>query len=1177
MSARSPIAVGLPIAIPRHVESVSGLLTFNLFVISLSRSLKFFVLLVFVGFGALAAVLVLSTAARDSVRPYVQEARAILDEAKTLISQKDDAEKKKDQLPLRTAAEILQTVQLPEGYEATVFALPPNGAYPTSVSAAPDGTIFVAMDTNGSLERTRNTGLRRHLSGKPGKPGKVVRMRDTDGDGRADEFKTFAEMESPRGVIWDGPRGAGPGTLYVVYPPKLTAFHDTDGDGVADKEEDLLTGLGFDLSFRGADHTTNGGRLAIDGFIYIAVGDYGFTKAVAKDGTTLSMRGGGVIRIRPDGTGFEIVGRGQRNIYDVAVSPTLDLFTRDNTNDGDGWDVRLSFVPPGAHLGYPFLFKSFPEDMLQPLFDYGGGSPCGALWLDEPGLQNGLYTVEWGQSAIMYHDLKQAGAGWVVGESGGPEGVPPPEHSKGGQTAWLKLVRPTDMDVDASGALFITSWEGATFTYNGPNAGYVLRATKKGREGAALPDLNQASSGDLAKLLGSDSGVRRLAAQRELIRRGPPAADLTAELLKVIASDATPLAGRIAALYTWKLIGPPDVNAAIASLAVTQPDLREWVVRALGDDRSVAAQMEIPLPQSGAELAETNPERRATIGAVLVAALADPAARIRAAAIMTLRRLGKAEAGAAIVPLVADPDPVISHLAVRALSELKAAQPCLAALDSSEVAVHPGALRALYGIYEPAVVDGLIERLAKASQTSTLAAATSADGISAPDSLRHGILNALCRLANQDAPFNDSKAWWNIRPDTTGPIYEPTAWSETAKITAVLKQTLEAAPDDEARWLVARMYKTKVAYPGLVELMLAKAGGDTLAKLTAIEGMIRADNSLPPEGIAALQSIATSEQEPPEWRVRALQIFQRCAGNETVFPGALAAFAPLAGRDLQDAKIRGVFEDFTRGSANGKWVEDYRKALAADDVPKRLLAATVLVNLSTSKVGSDTERDAAKKAVEQGWAKPESAAALLTAIGRTGAKPLADQVKAHLNHPNNSVAESALFAYQQLGLKEGAVAKTIGELSYEDVFAAAQKGGDPKAGQELFLRAACIACHTINADEPVKGPVLSAVAKIYDRAALTESILKPNAKMAQGFESAWIKTKKGEQFDGFVTREAADSLDLRNVAGQTIYLQKADIAERGRREQSIMPEGLMNAFTPGELANLLAWIESLKQ
>ena len=69
----------------------------------------------------------------------------------------------------------------------------------------------------------------------------------------------------------------------------------------------------------------------------------------------------------------------------------------------------------------------------------------------------------------------------------------------------------------------------------------------------------------------------------------------------------------------------------------------------------------------------------------------------------------------------------------------------------------------------------------------------------------------------------------------------------------------------------------------------------------------------------------------------------------------------------------------------------------------------------------------------------------------------------------------------------------------------------------------------------------------------------------------------GEQLEGFVTREGGDNLDLRNVAGQTVLVEKGDIAERGSREQSMMPEGLLNAFTPAELANLLAYLESLKK
>jgi putative heme-binding domain-containing protein len=216
--------------------------------------------------------------------------------------------------------------------------------------------------------------------------------------------------------------------------------------------------------------------------------------------------------------------------------------------------------------------------------------------------------------------------------------------------------------------------------------------------------------------------------------------------------------------------------------------------------------------------------------------------------------------------------------------------------------------------------------------------------------------------------------------------------------------------------------------------------------------------------------------------------------------------------------------------------------------------------------------------VEKCWAKPESAATLLGVIARTKAKSYGEQVKAHLKDPSNEVAEAALFAFQALGLNDTTpAAKRIGEMTPDMVTAIVLKAaGDAAAGKEMYLRAGCIACHTVDANEPPKGPVLSAAAKIYDRAALTESILKPNAKIAQGFESAWFKTKKGEQVEGFVTREAGDSVEVRNIVGQTVTLEKSDIAERGHRPQSMMPEGLMAAFTPAELANLLAYLESLR-
>ena len=142
-----------------------------------------------------------------------------------------------------------------------------------TLSVARDGAVYVAVDEQGSLGRT------------PG-GGRIVRCVDDDGDGKADRVNVFAKMEHPRGVI------AQDGKVWVLHPPFLSVFLDEDGDGTSDRQDVLVSGLTTSLiDERGGDHTTNGIRMGLDGWIYIAVGDYGFHRAKGKDGTTLSHAG----------------------------------------------------------------------------------------------------------------------------------------------------------------------------------------------------------------------------------------------------------------------------------------------------------------------------------------------------------------------------------------------------------------------------------------------------------------------------------------------------------------------------------------------------------------------------------------------------------------------------------------------------------------------------------------------------------------------------------------------------------------------------------------------------------------------------------------------------------------------------------------------------------------------
>ena len=388
-------------------------------------------------------------------------------------------------------AAILKDVKVAEGFEVTLFANSAAANYPVFVAAEPDGTLYVSSDGNGSL-------------GRNPKRGRVIRLRDLDGDGRADETKVFCEVDAPRGLVWDHDR------LYLVHPPHLSEFIDADHDGVAEKQNILVKDIAFGYKDRPADHTTNGLSLGIDGWLYIAGGDFGFMKATGTDGKTLQHRGGGVIRVRPDGTGLEIYSTGTRNILEVAISPLMDIFARDNTNDGGGWNVRFHHFTGLDDHGYPRLYKNFNDECIQPLADYGGGSGCGAVYIDEPGFgtwNNAPFTCDWGSGALWHHQVKPKGA--TFEETRKPE-------------PFIKMTRPTDADVDGMSRVYCASWKGATFDWAGPDVGYIVQVKPKGFKAEPLPDFAKAKDEELVKVLdlsNAQSYRRRIEAKRELIRR----------------------------------------------------------------------------------------------------------------------------------------------------------------------------------------------------------------------------------------------------------------------------------------------------------------------------------------------------------------------------------------------------------------------------------------------------------------------------------------------------------------------------------------------------------------------------------------------------------------------------------------------------------------------------------
>ncbi len=91
-----------------------------------------------------------------------------------------------------------------------------------------------------------------------------------------------------------------------------------------------------------------------------------------------------------------------------------------------------------------------------------------------------------------------------------------------------------------------------------------------------------------------------------------------------------------------------------------------------------------------------------------------------------------------------------------------------------------------------------------------------------------------------------------------------------------------------------------------------------------------------------------------------------------------------------------------------------------------------------------------------------------------------------------------------------------------------------------------------------------------------ESILKPSAKIAQGFETVTFTLQDGRVFSGFIVTESANLVQIRESSGVPRELKRAEIESRQVQLQSAMPEGVVNALVPAQLADLIAYLQSLK-
>lgn len=139
--------------------------------------------------------------------------------------------------------------------------------------------------------------------------------------------------------------------------------------------------------------------------------------------------------------------------------------------------------------------------------------------------------------------------------------------------------------------------------------------------------------------------------------------------------------------------------------------------------------------------------------------------------------------------------------------------------------------------------------------------------------------------------------------------------------------------------------------------------------------------------------------------------------------------------------------------------------------------------------------------------------------------------------------------------------------------AVAWDAGDAAAGKVVFAKASCAACH--NGAQAI-GPSLEGVTKRFSRDDLLTAIVDPNKDVSPRYRTTEVNTRDGKTYRGVVIYEATDGVILHLGTTETVRVSGDNIESQRTRDTSLMPVGLLDPLSDREVADLVAYLRSLK-
>jgi quinoprotein glucose dehydrogenase len=139
-------------------------------------------------------------------------------------------------------------------------------------------------------------------------------------------------------------------------------------------------------------------------------------------------------------------------------------------------------------------------------------------------------------------------------------------------------------------------------------------------------------------------------------------------------------------------------------------------------------------------------------------------------------------------------------------------------------------------------------------------------------------------------------------------------------------------------------------------------------------------------------------------------------------------------------------------------------------------------------------------------------------------------------------------------------------------------GGDAAAGRKVFFEkpeAKCVKCHRIGEAGANVGPALDGIGAKQSREQILESIISPNARIREGYESVILILKSGGTASGVLKKVTETELVVDSADEGTRAINRADVQSR-RPAMSPMPERLWLVLSRAELRDLVEYLAIVK-